>query len=82
MVGFYERITTWRKRRRNELARLRMEKARAKLRDAAKRGNKKAKVKLRSIKKADAAKSSKYRKLKKERQEMKKNDVAGKLGEV
>ena len=82
LVGFYEQITTWRKRRRNELSRLRMEKARVKLRDAAKGGNKKAKMKLRSIKRADAAKSAKYRKLKKEQREMKKNDVAGKRGEI
>ena len=39
-------------------------------------------MKLRSIKKADAAKSAKYRKLKKEQRGMKKNDVAGKSAEI
>ena len=83
LVEFYERIMSWRRRRRRELTRIRNEKARGKLRDAAKEGNVKAILKLRSIKKADVAKSAKYRKAKKElRDKMKKNDVQGKMAEV
>ena len=83
LVEFYERIMSWRKRRRRELARNRNEKARGKLRDAAKKGNVKAILKLRSIKKADVAKSAKYRKAKKKlRGKMKKNDAEGKKSDV
>ena len=82
LVEFYERIIAWRKRRRRELTRLRNEKARIKLRNAAKEGNLEALMKLRSIRKADKAKSAKYRKMKKElRDEMKKNDIEGKREE-
>ena len=74
---------SWRRRRRRELTRIRNEKARRKLRDAAKEGNVEAVIKLRSIKKADVAKSAKYRKAKKElRDKMKKSDVQGKREEV
>jgi hypothetical protein len=83
LVEFYERIMSWRRRRRRELTRIRNEKARRKLRDAAKEGNVEAVIKLRSIKKADVAKSAKYRKAKKElRDKMKKSDVQGKREEV
>ena len=83
LVEFYERIMSWRRRRRRELTRIRNEKARGKLRDAAKKGNVKAILKLRSIKKADVAKSANYRKAKKEvRDKMKKSDVQLKRAEV
>ena len=60
LVEFYERILSWRRRRRRELIRIRNEKARGKLRDVAKEGNVEAEAlkKLRSIKKADVAKSA------------------------
>ena len=83
LVEFYERIMSWRRRRRRELTRIRNEKARRKLRDAAKEGNVEALKKLRSIKKADVAKSANYRKAKKEvRDKMKKSDVQLKRAEV
>ena len=66
LVEFHVRIIAWRKRRRREVARIRKDKARRKLRDGAKKGNRKAVLKLRSIKKADRAKSAKYRKMKKD----------------
>ena len=74
---------SWRRRRRREVTRIRNEKARRKLRDAAKEGNVKAILKLRSIKKADVTKSAKYRKTKKElRDKMKKNFAEGKRADV
>ena len=82
LVEFYKRIIDRRKRRR-ELARLRKEKSRRKLRDAAKEGNVEALLKVGAIKKADVANSAKYRKAKKElRDKMKKNVVEVKRGEV
>ena len=83
LVEFYERIIARRKRRRRELARLRKEKSRRKLRDAAKEGNVEALLKVGAIKKAAVANSAKYRKAKKElRDKMNKNVVEGKRGEV
>ena len=63
-MKFYERIMHWRRSRRRELAQIR-EKARRKLRDAAKEGNAQALMKVKSIQKADRVKSAKYWKLKK-----------------
>ena len=65
LVKFYEQIMHCRRSRRRELARIRKEKARRKLRDAAKEGNAKALKKVKSIKKADRVKSAKYLKVKK-----------------
>ena len=67
LVEFYDRIISWRKRRRRDLTRLRKERSRRKLRDVAKEGDAKALLKLQSIKKADAKKSAKYRKVKDKR---------------
>ena len=76
IVEFYDRIIGWRKKRRKELARIRKERARLKLREAAKEGNADAILKLRLVKKADAAKSANYRKKKRElRKNMRKNNL-------
>ena len=78
MVEFYDRIISWRKRRRRELTLLRKERSRRKLRDTAKEGDAKALLKLQSIKKVDSEKSAKYRKVKEELRERKKNGEEGK----
>ena len=61
-----------------ELARLRKEKERKKLRDAAKEGDAKALMKVKSIKKADRVKAAKYRKVKQNlRDKIKSDDAEG-----
>ena len=64
LVQFSEQIFAWRRNRRRELKRVWAERARRKLRDQANGGNGDAVRKLKSIKKADVIKSSKYRKMK------------------
>ena len=66
----------WRRWRTRELARLRKEKERKKLRDAAKEGDAKALMKVKSIKKADRVKAAKYRKVKQNLRDKIKNDDA------
>ena len=65
LVHFSERILTWRRYRRRELTRLRVEKARAKLKNDANKGNQAAVIKLNSIKKANALRTAKYREMRK-----------------
>ena len=60
LVELYERIMEWRRLRRRSLGRVRKERARKKLRAAAKEGNAEALMKVESIKKADRVKSAKY----------------------
>ena len=66
----------WRRWRTRELARLRKEKERKKLRDAAKEGDAKALMKVKSIKKADRVKAAKYWKVKQNLRDKIKNDDA------
>ena len=68
----------WRRWRTRELARLRKEKERKKLRDAAKEGDAKALMKVKSIKKADRVKAAKYWKVKQNlRDKIKSDDAEG-----
>ena len=81
LVKFSEILFEWRRNKRREQTRLRKEQARRKLREAAKKGNREAVLKLESIKKADVLKSAKYRKMKCElRDKTKKGDVKGTIG--
>ena len=83
LVAFYEIIVEWRKNRKRELTRIRNERARKKLQDAAKKGDSQAVTKLDSIKKADALKSAKYRKIKRKlRDKTRKGDMEYKTGGV
>ena len=68
----------WRRWRTRELARLRKEKERKKLREAAKEGDAKALMKVKSIKKADRVKAAKYWKVKQNlRDKIKSDDAKG-----
>ena len=64
LVEFTEVILAWRENRRKELSRIRKERARRKLKDAAMKGSREALIKVESIKKADKLKSAKYRRKK------------------
>ena len=57
----------WRRNRRRELARPRQERGRRKLRNEARKGNKKALLKMELIKTANQRRSENYRRLKRER---------------
>lgn len=57
LVHFSERILTWRRNRRRERTRLRVEKARGKLKNDP--------IKLKSIRKANALRTAKYREMRK-----------------
>ena len=69
LVKFTEVILAWRRNRRREVARLRKERARRKLRIAASKGNKEAILKVESIKKADKLRSANDRKKKRKLRE-------------
>ena len=76
LVDFHARIITWRKNRKREINRLRQERARCKLQNAAKKGSSEAVMKLRLIKKANAVRSANHRKMKQNVQdELKKVDI-------
>ena len=65
LVYFTERILTWRRTRQRELTRIRVEKARAKLKNDAKNGIEAAVIKLNKIKKANAVRTAKCREMRK-----------------
>ena len=64
LVDLYERVTAWRKNRKSEMSRIRNERRRNKLRDAAKNGDAGAVTKLQKKKKADRLYAQNYRKKK------------------
>ena len=63
---FSEKILAWRRSHKREKARLRVERARKKLKEAARNGDANAVRKVESKKKADVLRSAKYRKRKRE----------------
>ena len=71
LVELSERITAWRKSRRREKTRIRNERLRKKLRNAADNHDKAAVKKLKQIKKAAALNSKTYRKKKREEKKSK-----------
>ena len=62
LINFMEQILTWRTNRKRELTRLRVEKARDKVKKAANKGNRAAQAKLKAIKRANALRTADYRK--------------------
>ena len=64
LIEFSERIVAWRKNRRREKTRIRIERLRKKLRDEAENGQAEAVEKLQKIQKAAAINSKEYRKRK------------------
>ena len=73
LVNFSERIYTWRRNRKRELTRIRVERARRKLKIAANKGNEAALIKQKSIKKANALRTDKYRNMKRKLRRKTKN---------
>ena len=64
LVDLSERISLFRMNMKREKARLRKERSRAKMRNAAREGNQKAVIKIEQIKKTDRKRVAKYYKLK------------------
>ena len=65
LVHFTERILAWRRNRKREVTRIRVEKARRKLKNDANKGNEAAVLKLNTIKKVNALRAAKYREMRK-----------------